>query len=63
MIYVGLGDHDRALEWLDRAYQQRDVQLVHLANHWFFDPLHTDPRFEELLRKIGLEPRSQRAEG
>jgi serine/threonine-protein kinase len=54
MVYIGLDEHDRAFAWLDRAYGERDVQLVHLADYAFFDPLLADPRFADLLRKVGL---------
>jgi TolB-like protein len=56
MVYGALGDNDRAFEWLDRAYLERDVQLVHLADYVFFDPLRSDPRFDDLLQKVGIEP-------
>ncbi len=45
----GLGAIDRALEWLEKAYQERNTRLVYLsvASHW--DSLRTDPRFQALL--------------
>ncbi len=53
-IYIGLGDKDKAFEWLEKAYQERSDSLA-----WFrFDPesktLQSDPRFAALMRKIGL---------
>jgi serine/threonine protein kinase/tetratricopeptide (TPR) repeat protein len=55
MIHGGLGDHDQAFEWLERAYRDRDMALVHLGDDPFYDPLRADPRFADLLGRIGLE--------
>jgi TolB-like protein/DNA-binding winged helix-turn-helix (wHTH) protein/Flp pilus assembly protein TadD len=52
LIYVGLGDHDQALVWLNRAYEARFNPSILLRPA--FDPLRSDPRFEELQRRIGL---------
>lgn len=54
--HLGLGDHERTLEWLEHGYQQRDSQLPHLRLMRAFDPLHPDPRFQDLLRRQGLLP-------
>jgi len=62
MVYAGLGDQDRAFAWLERAYEERDVQLVHLADYAFFDPLRADPRFAALLGRMGLEKRQAATE-
>lgn len=56
-VYGALGDLDRAFQRLERAYEERDVSLVHLDDHVWFDPLRSDPRFDVLLERIGLEPR------
>jgi len=53
-LYVGLGDKDRAFEWLDTAYQERDNQLVNVKVDPLFDSLHSDPRYADLLKKMGL---------
>jgi len=52
LIYVGLGDKDQAMIWLNKAYQARfnPSILVRPA----FDPLRSDARFQDLLRRIGL---------
>jgi TolB-like protein/Tfp pilus assembly protein PilF len=60
LIHTGLGDHDRALEWLWKAYESRDVWLVWLRVNPRFDALHSDPRFQELLQSIGLANPSTR---
>jgi len=53
-IYASLGEHDRALDWLDRAYADRDVQVVALKVDPALDPLRPTTRFQELVARIGL---------
>jgi adenylate cyclase len=53
MIYVGLGNKNMALEWLQKAYQQRCL-LTWLKVDPIFDPLRDDRRFEDLLANLGL---------
>jgi tetratricopeptide (TPR) repeat protein/TolB-like protein len=57
VVYAALGDLDQAFGSLERAYRERDVALVHLADHAWSDPLRTDPRFAELLGRLGLSER------
>lgn len=52
LIYVGLGDHDQAMIWLNKAYQARFNPSILLRPA--FDPLRSDARFRDLLRRIGL---------
>jgi len=54
--YLGLRDYERTLEWLEIGYEQRDSQMPHLRLMRAFDPLHPDPRFQDLLRHQGLAP-------
>jgi serine/threonine-protein kinase len=54
LIYVALGEHDAAFEWLERAYQERDESYIHLKVDPRLDDLRTDPRFIERLRQINL---------
>ena len=53
-IHAGLGEEDRAMEWLQRAYQERDAWLIWLKADPVFDSLRSDPRFQDILRRIGL---------
>lgn len=53
-IYVALDDHDEAFRLLHRAYEQRSLWLPFVNVEPKFDPLHGDPRFDDLLRAIGL---------
>ena len=52
LIHVGLGDRDQAMIWLDKAYQARFNPSILLRPAW--DPLRSDARFQDLLRRIGL---------
>ena len=54
-VYTGLGDKSTALDWLDRAYQERSDRLVYLGVDPIADPLRSDPRFTQLLHKIGIQ--------
>jgi len=55
-IVIGLGQKDRAFEWLDKMYQERSGFITFLKMEPVFDPLRSDPRFTELLKKVRLEP-------
>jgi hypothetical protein len=54
VIYLGLGDKEKALSALDRAYAAHDLQLRYLGVDPHYDPLRSEPRFQELIRKVGL---------
>lgn len=56
LVHLGLGDRDRAFEWLARAVDERSYRVVYLAGDPIFDGLESDPRFPELLTRIGLPP-------
>jgi tetratricopeptide (TPR) repeat protein len=53
-LYADLGDKDDAFRWLNTAYQERDWQLVGLKTDFSLDPIRSDPRFAELVLKVGL---------
>ena len=53
-VYMGLGDRAQALTWLERATALRAGFMLYLAINPTFKSLHTEPRFQALLRKIGL---------
>ena len=54
-IYITLGEHDAAFEWIERAFSERAPTLSHIKVDPRFEPLHSDPRFAELLRRMGLD--------
>jgi len=53
--YLGLGDNEQAFVWLERGYQEQSNLLQFLKVHPFFDPIRDDPRFKDLLRRVGLD--------
>lgn len=56
IIYAGLGDKDRAFEWLEKSYEDRTRLILQLISRPMFDSLRSDPRYADLLRRMGLEP-------
>ncbi len=54
LAYLGLGEYDQAFLWLQEAYKEQSNILQFLKVHPFFDPVRDDPRFKDLLRRIGL---------
>ena len=57
-IYADLGEKEQAFEWLEKAYEEHSSALVHLGDGTACtcDALRSDPRFADLLRRIGLPP-------
>jgi adenylate cyclase len=53
-LYADLGDKEQAFQWLDTAYREHDWLLMGLNTYFQLDPLRSDPRFGELVRKVGL---------
>ena len=54
MNYAYRGDHDLALQWLERAYKQKDPDLVGIVGEHLFNNIAEDPRFKAFLRKMKL---------
>ena len=55
-IHAALGEKDQAFEWLDKACRNNDLDLFHLKVDPGLDSLRSDPRFPDLLQRIGLAP-------
>lgn len=55
-LYAHAGDTDRALLWLEKADEARETPLSHLGVAWDWDLLRSDPRFQELLRRLNFPP-------
>jgi TolB-like protein/Flp pilus assembly protein TadD len=53
-VYAGLGDREQTFSWLEKAVQDRSGELVRIKWHPPFDSLHDDPRFKDLVRRMGL---------
>ena len=56
LIFAGLGDRDEAFSGLEKACQERTPDLIGL-NAAIYDPLRSDPRFQDLMRRVGLIPK------
>jgi TolB-like protein/DNA-binding winged helix-turn-helix (wHTH) protein/Tfp pilus assembly protein PilF len=54
--YARLGEKDKAFEWLEKGYQQRDHEMAFVRGHPAYDKLRSDPRFQDLLRRMNLPP-------
>jgi tetratricopeptide (TPR) repeat protein len=54
VLYAGLGEKDEAFHWLNAAFDERDYQMESLKTDFRLDPVRSDPRFAELVRKVGL---------
>jgi hypothetical protein len=57
-IYVGLGEKEQAFKWLEKAFDEKDTNLVvpGLQFDPMLEPLRSDPRYADLLRRMNLSP-------
>jgi tetratricopeptide (TPR) repeat protein len=53
-LYAQAGDKDHALEWLEKAYEERLIAMVHLGVDLDWSPLRGEPRFQDLMRRVNL---------
>lgn len=53
-FYLFAGEHDRALDWLERGYEARDPNLPSIGDSPEVDPLRSHPRFQALLQRMKL---------
>jgi len=56
IIFSGLNDRDKAFEWLEKAYEQRYEGVIFIKVQPYYDNLRGDPRYYDLLKRIGLNP-------
>ena len=54
LVYLGMGEKDKAFDFLDKAYKYRSPNLTLLKAHPYFDPYRSEPRFIELLHRVGF---------
>jgi serine/threonine protein kinase/tetratricopeptide (TPR) repeat protein len=55
-VYAGLGDRDRSFEWLEKDFQKHSGSLPQVTWYLGFEALRSDPRYADLVRRMGLEP-------
>ena len=55
-IYAGLGEKEQAFEWLEKAYRERSLSVDFPKTDPALEPLRSDLRLQDLLRRIGLPP-------
>jgi TolB-like protein/DNA-binding winged helix-turn-helix (wHTH) protein/Flp pilus assembly protein TadD len=56
LVWLGLGDKPQAMVNLEKAYEDRSFPLLSINSWPWFDPLRSDPQFQDLVRRIGLDP-------
>src|SRR5213080_800931 len=61
-IYAAARDKDKSFEWLERAYQEGDPDLIELNSEPLFDRLRGEPKFSELMRRIGFRVPASRGD-
>jgi TolB-like protein/Tfp pilus assembly protein PilF len=54
-VYTGLGDKEQTFQWLEKAFREQDDRLVYLGVDPIADPLRSDPRFQQLMKRSGLQ--------
>ena len=54
IVYMGLDQRDKVFEWLEKSYQNRSYFMATLRLELLFEPLRSDPRWDDLLRRIGF---------
>lgn len=59
LTYAALGDKEQAFSWLEKAYAEKSAFLTSVKYWTVFDPLRADPRYADLLRRIGLPQETQ----
>jgi TolB-like protein/tetratricopeptide (TPR) repeat protein len=52
--YLGLGENEQAFYWLEQAYREQSNILQFVKTHPYFDPIRSDPRFADLVHRVGL---------
>jgi serine/threonine-protein kinase len=54
IIHLGLGEYERALEYLERGCRQHEIPMTALKVHLVYDPLRSKPRFQAVLRQLRM---------
>jgi len=58
LSHVGMGENEKAITWLEKAFQERDASIAWIGTEPMFDSLRADPRFQDLLHRIDLPRRA-----
>jgi TolB-like protein/Flp pilus assembly protein TadD len=53
MVYIGLGEYEEAINWLEKGVRERHIGVTAMGVHPAYDPMRTNPRFEALVSRIG----------
>jgi serine/threonine protein kinase len=53
-FHARLGQNDEAIKWLEKAYEEHDTSMPWIGVATEFDSIRSDPRFKELVRRLGL---------
>jgi hypothetical protein len=53
-VYLGLGEYETALDWLEKGIEERSYWMVFLKNDPVYDPIRSHPRFGDVLKLAGL---------
>ena len=56
--HIYLGDVDTGFEWLEKSYSKKESALLDITSDPTFDGVRNDPRYQNLLKRLGLEQRS-----
>ena len=56
ILFLGLGDREKSLDWLERGCDQHESQIAGVHVHPVYDPLRAEPRFHKILQRIGFLP-------
>ncbi len=54
LVYLGLGDKDQAIDWLEKAAEARTAEIIHIKCEPIYDSLREEPRFQRLIEYVGL---------
>jgi TolB-like protein/Flp pilus assembly protein TadD len=59
LVYLGLGDREQTITWLQRSYDERSNWMVWLLKDPRWDPMRGDPRFEDIVKRVGFPPEAR----
>jgi tetratricopeptide (TPR) repeat protein len=56
VVYAGLADKEQTIFWLKKGYEERDEDMIYMKIEPVLDPIRPDPRFRDLIRRVGFSP-------